>query len=89
VIRNRRLRDSFSTMKKALLIVVSLAVVAMLWLGAGHTTSARHDATRPVTRGTTDSTEVLRVQSVQVDTFEIDMHDGGVWGQPQSESDGS
>jgi len=89
VISGRRLRDSVGSVKKALLIVVSLAVVAMLWMSAAHTTSARHDAIRPATRGATDATDVLRVQTVQVDTFEIDMHHGGVWGQLQSDSDGS
>ncbi len=88
MIRSRRRRDSVGTVKKALVVVTSLALLAMLWMGAAHTLSARSDASRPVTRRATETTEVLRVQSVQVDTFEIDMHDGGVWGQPQSDSDG-
>jgi len=88
VIRSRLRRDSVGTVKKALVVVTSLALLAMLWMGAAHTLSARSDASRPVTRRATETTEVLRVQSVQVDTFEIDMHDGGVWGQPESESDG-
>ena len=81
-------RDSVGSVNKTLLVVTSLALLAMLWMGAAHTLSARSDASRPVTRGATETTQVLRVQSVQVDTFEIDMHDGGVWGQPQSDSDG-
>jgi len=88
VIQSGRQRDSVGSVKKALVVVTSLALLAMLWMGAAHTLSARGDAPRPVTRGATETTEVLRVQSVQVDTFEIDMHDGGVWGQPQSDSDG-
>ena len=88
MIRSRLRRDSVGSVKKTLLVVTSLALLAMLWMGAAHTLSARGDASRPVTRGATETTQVLRVQSVQVDTFEIDMHDGGVWGQPQSDSDG-
>ena len=88
VIQSRRRRDSVGTVKKAITVVASLALVALLWMNAAKAMAAQHDTARPVTRGAAESTEVLRVQTVQVDTFEIDMHDGGVWGQPQSESDG-
>jgi hypothetical protein len=89
VIQSRRLPGSFDGVKKTLAVVASLALIVILWMGAANTASARHEATRPVTRGVTDATEVLRVQTVQVDPFEIDTHDGGVWGQPQSDSDGT
>ena len=88
VIRSRWRRDSVGSVKKALMIVASLALVALLWMNAAKAMAAQHDAARPVTRGATETTEVLRVQTVQVDTFEIDMHDGGVWGQPQSDANG-
>ena len=76
-------------MEKALAVVASLALGVILWMSATNAMRARPDAPRPVTRGATDATDVLRVQTVQVDTFEIDMHHGGVWGQLQSDSDGS
>ncbi len=76
-------------MKKALVVIASLAIIASFWLGAAHALSAsRHDA-KPATRNASQSTEVLRVQQndVPVD-YEVDMHDGGVWGQPNGESQG-
>ena len=88
MIRDRRPKASVSIVKKALVVIASLAIIATFWLGAAHTLSAaRHDA-KPATRNAPPSTDVLRVQynEVQVD-YEVDMHDGGVWGQ-QSSTDG-
>ena len=49
-------------------------------------TAHRDAKTQP--RGTAVTTEVMRVQQQQVDAFEVDMHDGGVWEQQPGESDG-
>jgi hypothetical protein len=90
VIRDRRRDASVGTVKKALVVVAAVALVVSFWLGAANALSAtRHDAKRPVTGGASASTEVLRVQyqEVQVD-YQVDMHDGGVWGQPSGESQG-
>lgn len=88
MIRARAARDSFGIVKKVVAAtVVALALVASFWLGHAGQTSAHNDSRRPVTRGVSEVTEVLRVQEVQVD-YEIDMHDGGQWEQPRSESDG-
>ena len=75
-------------MKKALVVIASLAIIATFWLGAAHTLSAaRHDA-KPITRNAAPSTDVLRVQYNEVPLdYEVDMHDGGVWGE-QTSTDG-
>ena len=78
-------------MKKALVVVAAVALVASFWLGAANALSAtRHDVkTRQASGNANASTEVLRVQyqEVQVD-YQVDMHDGGAWGQPSGESQG-
>jgi hypothetical protein len=77
--------------KRALVVVASLVLIAMFWVGAANAMSAvRHEPTRPATRGATVTTEVLRVeyQEVQVDLSSVDMHDGGQWEQQPSESHG-
>jgi hypothetical protein len=74
--------------KKALVVIAAVALVATFWLGAANALSAtRHETKRPVTAGPNASTEVLRIQyqEVQVD-YEVDMHDGGVWEQQSSGS---
>jgi hypothetical protein len=89
VIRGRLPKASVSNVKKALVVIASLAIIATFWLGAAHTLSAaRHDP-KPVTRNAAPSTDVLRVQynEVQVD-YEVDMHDGGVWGEQSSVNGG-
>ena len=78
-------------MKKALVVLASLALVAIFWVGAANAMSATHrDAKgQPQTRSTVVTTEVLGAQhQEQVDTFEVDMHDGGVWEQQPSDSAG-
>ena len=75
-------------MKKTLVVIAAIVLIASFWLGAANAMSAtRHEAKRPVTAGPNAATEVLRVryQEVPVDT-EVDMHDGGVWEQ---QSDGT
>ena len=89
MIRDPGPNASVSIVKKALVVIASLAILATFWLGAAHALSAtRHDA-KPATRNASPSTEVLRVQQndVPVD-YEVDMHDGGVWGQQTGESQG-
>ena len=74
-------------MKKTLVVIAAIVLIASFWLGAANAMSAtRHEAKRPITAGPA-ATEVLRVQyqEVPVDT-EVDMHDGGVWEQ---QSDGT
>jgi hypothetical protein len=71
------------------MVVVALAIAVTLWLGAAKTLSAARHDTEPATRNATTSTEVLRVQyqEVQIDNG-VDMHDGGVWEQQSSGSQG-
>jgi hypothetical protein len=89
VIRRRRRHASFGTVKKAFMVIAAVALVASLWLGAANALSAtRHDA-KPATRVPTTSTEVLYVQYQEAPVdYEVDMHDGGVWGQQSGESQG-
>ena len=70
-------------MKKALVVLASLALVAIFWVGAANAMSATHrDAKGQPQPSTVVTTEVLGAQhQEQVDTFEVDMHDGGVWEQ--------
>ena len=89
MIRDRGPEASVDLVKKALMVLASLALVAIFWAGAANAMSTAHRDAKTQPRGTAVTTEVLRVQQqVQVDAFEVDMHDGGVWEQQPGESDG-
>ena len=91
MIRDRGPEASVDLVKKALVVLASLALVAIFWVGAANAMSATHrDAKgQPQTRSTVVTTEVLGAQhQEQVDTFEVDMHDGGVWEQQPGDSAG-
>ena len=77
-------------MKKALVVLASLALVAIFWVGAANAMSATHrDAKGQPQPSTVVTTEVLGAQhQEQVDTFEVDKHDGGVWEQQPGDSAG-
>ena len=88
MIRDRPAGASFDLVKKALVVLASLALVAIFWVGAANAMSATHrDAKGQPQPSTVVTTEVLGAQhQEQVDTFEVDMHDGGVWEQQPSDS---
>ena len=88
MIRDRGPEASVDLVKKALMVLASLALVAIFWAGAANAMSTAHRDAKTQPRGTAVTTEVLRVQQQQVDAFEVDMHDGGVWEQQPGESDG-
>ena len=88
MIRDRGPEASVDLVKKALMALASLALVAIFWAGAANAMSTAHRDAKTQPRGTAVTTEVLRVQQQQVDAFEVDMHDGGVWEQQPGESDG-
>lgn len=81
---------SVVAVKKALVVIATLALVASFLLGAANAVRAsQRDQARPATRAAT-ATETIRVQyqEVQVNTFEIDTHDGGTWGEPSGSNGG-
>jgi hypothetical protein len=83
--------DSVLAVRKALAVIGMLALVACLLLSAANAVRAsRHDPASPPIHATTTATEVIRVeyQDVHVDTFEVDTHDGGSWGDQSGTDQG-